>query len=830
MSAVDRPRSFRANAVYSDTDAVEVAISWAPAQFGDAQNYVLYKNGVEYQTFGTDVTEFIDTDVVANTTYEYYMVATNADGSASSIETQHISVIAVAVGAPTNLKRSVVNKNDIYVSWSAADFADAYIVYLNGEIAGTTTNTEFTIENVEFNKQYIVSVVSQNASGALSNETVAEKLIIDNPDVVESVKIFDDAAKNGFSLDSSVDAKIMLDNDLNVKGTSSLMIDFTTRNYNRHIAGFKHNGYNMTSYRNNGGNIAFWIYADYEFDWSNIDFALGSSNTYNNASVDVYSKVNLADYVSGYGEWKYVSIPLSAFADKGTTQDAAYEIAINQKFNQIKYVAFMTKNSAVDTLATFFVDEVTITSDKKWKVTAVTANDGTATTEKIPTNATSFKIAVDKDTANELFVWIEDNAGNVIDTDEVYDNGVYEITLLEALAPDANYTVNVSGKNSTETINFVTDSTPAGTLETKIPAIGADITTTSNGAVLNVAVAFDGDMIETVKKYGGKADFNITLTYDSDVIELNGDGAATLKGAFKNAGIRYDEEKITISGKVDAAEIDGNIVEIEFVKESSGDVTIKAEGTAKYYNGIADKDYTADVKGSKTVTVSVSGGSIGGGGGSSSGGLSTGAAANRVSAPAIGQDRYPATVDGKATEFSDINNVAWAAESIKYLAEKGYISGYPDGTFMPEKSVTRAEFVKMCVTVFAVAMTDEASSFVDVENGAWYTKYIAAAEKAGLVNGISETHFGVNETISREDMCTIISRIIAKMYITTNEIYDAPVFDDRAEISEYAKAAVANLYKAGIINGVSATEFSPKTNVNRAMAAKVLYAVEQLTK
>jgi hypothetical protein len=44
------------------------------------------------------------------------------------------------------------------------------------------------------------------------------------------------------------------------------------------------------------------------------------------------------------------------------------------------------------------------------------------------------------------------------------------------------------------------------------------------------------------------------------------------------------------------------------------------------------------------------------------------------------------------------------------------------------------------------------------------------------------------------------------------------------------EAAISRLYKSGIINGVSETEFSPKTDVNRAMAAKVLYAVAMLMK
>ncbi len=822
VSAIDRPRNFRANAVYSATDAVEVAVSWAPAQYGDAQRYVLYKDGREYQTFDTTVNEFVDTDVVANTTYEYYMVATNADGSAKSIETQHVSVMAVSVGAPANLKYSVVDTNSLSLTWDAADFADKYIIYLNGEKCAETGNTEYTIANLEFNKQYIVSVVSQNVSGAVSNETKTDKIIISNPEVLEAIKIFTDKPENGFSLDSSISAKAVIENEMSVSGTSSLFIDFTTRNYSAHTAGFKHGKFNLSAYREANNNIAFWIYADYEFDFADIDLALGSNNTYNGSTVDVYSKVNLADYVTGYGEWKYVSIPLKAFADRGVANAGAYEIQIDQKFNDIKKIVFMTRNSAVDTLASFLIDEMVITKEKDWSISEVKSDDGTVTTSKIPTTATSFDItfnkAIDEEEAKELSVSVTDASGNVLNSYGKYENGVYTITLLESLAPDTRYTVDVNGT----TVNFVTDSTPAGEIGTAIPAAKADITTYSNGSVIEVTVALDGDIDYTAKKY------DITIKYDGDRLALNDEDAVELKGAFKNADVVCTDEDIKISGNMNSKVIlNGDVAFVEFVKQSSGNADIEVDGTVYYYNEEADKETAVKVTGSKTVDVTISGGG-GGGGSSSGGGVVTGGAAGRGSAPVMGPDRTPAAIEGSVVEFTDINDVPWAQPSIKYLAGKGYISGYGDGTFKPAQAVTRAEFVKMCVTVFAIQADSTDSGFVDVAEDAWYAKYIAAAKNAGLVNGISETHFGVNETISREDMCTIIDRIIAKMYIVTEEVYDAPLFEDRAEISEYAKAPVTNLYKCGIINGVSETEFSPKTDVNRAMAAKVLYAVAML--
>ncbi len=171
------------------------------------------------------------------------------------------------------------------------------------------------------------------------------------------------------------------------------------------------------------------------------------------------------------------------------------------------------------------------------------------------------------------------------------------------------------------------------------------------------------------------------------------------------------------------------------------------------------------------------------------------------------------------TAFSDIGNVAWAEESIEYLAKKGVISGKGDGKYYPNDLVTREELVKIIVEAFDV-MADGNVDFSDVAKDSWSYSYIAKAYNAGIINGVGENAFSPKSNITRQDMAVIIYRVAKERGITGATISG---FDDNADIADYAKDAVGVLYNAGIINGTGNNKYSPLDPVTRAQAAKVVY-------
>lgn len=178
----------------------------------------------------------------------------------------------------------------------------------------------------------------------------------------------------------------------------------------------------------------------------------------------------------------------------------------------------------------------------------------------------------------------------------------------------------------------------------------------------------------------------------------------------------------------------------------------------------------------------------------------------------------PAGTDG---ELSDINDAPWAEEAINSLVEKGVLSGRGDGKFYPNDTVTREEFVKIIVEAFEISKDHDGAEFSDVDNDRWSYEYIAAALKAGIVSGDSESTFNPTGRMSRQDMAVIIYRTAKALGFELPE--EGAAFDDHDNVSDYAKDAVSVLAAAGIVNGTGENKFSPKDIVTRAQAAKIVY-------
>ena len=88
----------------------------------------------------------------------------------------------------------------------------------------------------------------------------------------------------------------------------------------------------------------------------------------------------------------------------------------------------------------------------------------------------------------------------------------------------------------------------------------------------------------------------------------------------------------------------------------------------------------------------------------------------------------------------------------------------------------------------------------------------------GIVNGKSDTVFGVGEPISRQDACVMIDRALS---LSKGEEASLSFKDDK-DIADYAKASVAALSSYGVVNGVGANEFNPGGLCTRAQAAKII--------
>lgn len=202
-------------------------------------------------------------------------------------------------------------------------------------------------------------------------------------------------------------------------------------------------------------------------------------------------------------------------------------------------------------------------------------------------------------------------------------------------------------------------------------------------------------------------------------------------------------------------------------------------------------------------------GSSGGGGGSG---------ASVVIMPAKGEAEK--TQEGR-TVFKDIEGVLWAKDSIEYLYEKNIVNGVSETEFVPNRNVTREEFVKMIVLAFGVYDETAEVGFSDVKRDSWYAPFVASGVKVGIVNGVGDGSFGVGKFITRQDMTVMLYRVIQNMKLDMEE--KALVeFSDASAFEGYAKESIEKLSAMGIVNGVGNGSFAPEAPVTRAMAATVI--------
>ena len=114
------------------------------------------------------------------------------------------------------------------------------------------------------------------------------------------------------------------------------------------------------------------------------------------------------------------------------------------------------------------------------------------------------------------------------------------------------------------------------------------------------------------------------------------------------------------------------------------------------------------------------------------------------------------------------------------------------------------------------------SPFNDLAAGAYYDNAVQWAAANGIVFGYGNKKFGPNDPISRQDLAVILARYADKMKITLPAEQDYPGFSDDAATAGYAKGAIEQLCKAGIVGGYPGGGFNPGGNTTRAEFATVL--------
>lgn len=150
-----------------------------------------------------------------------------------------------------------------------------------------------------------------------------------------------------------------------------------------------------------------------------------------------------------------------------------------------------------------------------------------------------------------------------------------------------------------------------------------------------------------------------------------------------------------------------------------------------------------------------------------------------------------------STQFSDVKSSHWAYSAVQKAVAKGYVDGYTNGTFKPDTSVSRAEFVKMVVAAMKLETTPT--------SGKWYVQYANSATKAGLysANDFANNDSSWNKTMTREEMARVAARAVG---------------EKTSENDKWMYLAT----KSGLIQGVGKGQIAPEGLTTRAQSVVII--------
>jgi len=173
--------------------------------------------------------------------------------------------------------------------------------------------------------------------------------------------------------------------------------------------------------------------------------------------------------------------------------------------------------------------------------------------------------------------------------------------------------------------------------------------------------------------------------------------------------------------------------------------------------------------------------------------------------------------DAPVAGFTDVHPGNWFAEDVLFLVEYDLISGYPDNTFRPANSVTRAEFAKMiCQALGWGLQLPMTPSFGDVKSDNWAFRYIETAKAHGAINGYPGGVFKPNDKITRAEICKMLV-VAYDIDLDSGGINFLDVPKDH-----WARQYIITARNYELVSGYAGNMFKPNASATRAEAARMI--------
>ncbi|WP_018750382.1 S-layer homology domain-containing protein [Paenibacillus sanguinis] len=199
--------------------------------------------------------------------------------------------------------------------------------------------------------------------------------------------------------------------------------------------------------------------------------------------------------------------------------------------------------------------------------------------------------------------------------------------------------------------------------------------------------------------------------------------------------------------------------------------------------------------------------------------------------PTYGEEWQNAETTQSTVSFADLPSTHWAYNYIAEMVNRKVISGYPDGKFRPNNTITRAEFAKIMITASGITPKKvNYSSFSDIETSNWASPFVESVKDymTGYRTADGKYTFNPSAPATREDVAVALVKL--KGY-DTNRLPDQStieaMFKDYNGISESAKSYVALAVENRLVSGFQDETFRPQATITRSEATVMLWRAYQ---
>ncbi|MCI2057511.1 MAG: S-layer homology domain-containing protein [Oscillibacter sp.] len=182
-----------------------------------------------------------------------------------------------------------------------------------------------------------------------------------------------------------------------------------------------------------------------------------------------------------------------------------------------------------------------------------------------------------------------------------------------------------------------------------------------------------------------------------------------------------------------------------------------------------------------------------------------------------------AAAASNAVSFADVPENAWYAAAVEQITDAGVMMGNTHATFAPNGAMTRGMFVTALARLTGAETENWENTFPDVDADSAFAPSIAWAAETGIVGGYADGTFRPDKTLTRAQAAAMTANVLKlEGYVRGTAESAAQVYTDVTSIESWAQGGVAMVTRLGVMHGTASGAFMPNGTLTRAQSAQVL--------